>query len=304
MGLFPTIPPPMSDASAKFPLVLSTWSFGMPANEVAWQILSAGGASLDAVEAGITACEEDPTVDSVGWGGLPDAAGEVTLDAAIMDHHGRCGAVGCLHRVRNAIKVARLVMEKTQHVMLVGEPATQFAFDHGMHQTNLLSPQAGRKFDDWRLNREADPEVGHDTIGMMAIDSAGRIAVGCSTSGIAFKHPGRVGDSPIIGAGLYVSPGIGAAVATGRGEEMMKVCGSYAVVEAMRRGMEPREAIADVLAEIRRRNHGRTDTDVSFLALRMDGAYAGLTLRAKTNFQYAVITPAQKRLVNAAALAG
>lgn len=293
----------MIEAIAKFPLVISTWSFGMPANEAAWQVLSTGGSSLDAVEAGITFCEEDPTVDSVGWGGLPDAAGEVTLDAAIMDHQGRCGAVGCLHRVRNAIKVARLVMEKTRHVMLVGEPATQFAFDHGLQQTNLLSPQAGRKFDDWRLNREADPEVGHDTIGMIAIDAAGRIAVGCSTSGIAFKHPGRVGDSPIIGAGLYVSPGIGAAVATGTGEEMMKVCGSYAIVDGMRRGLEPREAIAEVLMEIRRRHEGRADADVSFLALRMDGTYAGLTLRAKTDFQYAVITPAQKKLVNAAALA-
>jgi isoaspartyl peptidase/L-asparaginase-like protein (Ntn-hydrolase superfamily) len=293
----------MIDPIAKFPLVISTWSFGMPANEAAWQVLSTGGSALDAVEAGITYCEEDPTVDSVGWGGLPDAAGEVTLDAAIMDHQGRCGAVGCLHRVRNAIKVARLVMEKTRHVMLVGEPATQFAFDHGMQQTNLLSPQAGRKFDDWRLNREADPEVGHDTIGMIAIDAAGRIAVGCSTSGIPFKHPGRVGDSPIIGAGLYVSPGIGAAVATGTGEEMMKVCGSYAIVDGMRRGLEPREAIAEVLMEIRRRHEGRADADVSFLALRMDGTYAGLTLRAKTDFQYAVITPAQKKLVNAAALA-
>lgn len=288
---------------AKLPLVISTWSFGMPANEVAWQILSCGGSSLDAVEAGITACEEDPSVDSVGWGGLPDAAGEVTLDAAIMDHQGRCGAVGCLHRVRNAIKVARLVMERTRHVMLVGEPATQFAFDNGLQQTNLLSPQAGRRFDDWRLDREADPEVGHDTIGMIAIDSAGRMTVGCSTSGTRFKQPGRVGDSPIIGAGLYLSPGIGAAVATGVGEEMMKVCGSFAIVEGMRRGLEPREAIADVLQEIRRRHHGKTDTDVSFLALRLDGAYAGLTLRAKTNFQYAVIAPGQKKLVNAAALA-
>jgi N4-(beta-N-acetylglucosaminyl)-L-asparaginase len=299
----PTIPAPMSEAMAKLPLVISTWSFGMPANEVAWQVLSDGGTSLDAVEAGITACEEDPSVDSVGWGGLPDAAGEVTLDAAIMDHQGRCGAVGCLHRVRNAIKVARLVMEKTRHVMLVGEPATQFAFDNGLQQTNLLSPQAGRRFDDWRLDREADPEVGHDTIGMIAIDSAGRMTVGCSTSGTAFKQPGRVGDSPIIGAGLYLSPGIGAAVATGKGEEMMKVCGSFAIVEGMRRGLEPREAIADVLREIRRRHHGKADTDVSFLALRLDGVYAGLTLRAKTNFQYAVIAPGQKKLVNAAALA-
>lgn len=292
----------MSDTTATFPLVLSTWSFGMPANEAAWQVLSAGGSALNAVDAGITFCEEDPTADSVGWGGLPDATGEVTLDAAIIDHKGNCGAVGCLYRVRNAIKVARLVMEKTSHVMLVGEAATRFAFDNGMQQTNLLSPQAGRRFDDWRLDRTSDPEVGHDTIGMLAIDSAGQIAAGCSTSGLPFKHAGRVGDSPILGAGIYLRPGVGAAVATGQGEEMMKVCGCYAVVDAMRRGLEPREAIAEVLQEIRRRHDGRAEADVSFLALRLDGAYAGLTLRAKTNFQYAVITPAQKRLVNAAAL--
>lgn len=293
----------MSEQAAKFPIVLSTWPFGMPANEVAWQVLSNGGSAVDAIEAGITHCEDDPSVDSVGWGGLPDAGGEVTLDASIMDHQGRCGAVACLHRVRHAIKVARLVMDKTPHVMLVGEPATRFAFDNGFEQTNLLSPQAGRKFDDWRLAREADPEVGHDTIGMLAIDSQGRIAGGCSTSGIAFKMHGRVGDSPIIGAGLYIAPGIGAAVATGQGEEMMKVCGSYAVVDNMRRGLEPREAIADVLREVRRRHGGKAEVDVSFIALRLDGAYAGLTLRAKTNFVYALISPVQKQLVNAAALA-
>ena len=292
----------MSDKPAKFPVVLSTWSFGMPANEVAWGILSAGGTALDAIEAGVTSCEEDASVDSVGWGGLPDASGEVTLDASIMDHEGRCGAVACLHRVRNAIKVARLVMEKTPHVMLVGEPATRFAFDNGFPQTSLLSPQAGRRFDDWRLQRAEDLEAGHDTLGMLAIDAAGHIAAGCSTSGTGFKLPGRVGDSPIIGAGLYVGPGVGAAVATGKGEEMMKVCGSFAVVDHMRRGMEPREAIAEVLREIRRRHGGKADTDVSFIALRLDGAYAGLTLRAKTNFTYAVITPAQKQLINAAAL--
>jgi N4-(beta-N-acetylglucosaminyl)-L-asparaginase len=294
----------MTEDAAKFPIVLSTWNFGMPANEEAWKILSAGGMALDAIVAGITQCEEDPSVDSVGWGGLPDASGEVTLDASIMDHTGKCGAVACLHRVRNAIKVARLVMEKTPHVMLVGEPATQFAFQHGFPQTNLLSPNAAYKFDDWRLKREEDAEIGHDTIGMLAIDSEGRIGGGCSTSGMAFKMHGRVGDSPIIGAGLYVLPGIGAAVATGKGEEMMKVCGSYSVVDNMRRGLEPREAIAEVLREVRRRHDGKADTDVSFLALRVDGAYAGLTLRAKTGFQYSVITPGQKQLVNAAALAG
>jgi isoaspartyl peptidase/L-asparaginase-like protein (Ntn-hydrolase superfamily) len=293
----------MTQDAAKFPIVLSTWHFGMPANEAAWKILSTGGTALDAIVAGITQCEEDPSVESVGWGGLPDASGEVTLDASIMDDTGRCGSVACLHRVRNAIKIARLVMEKTPHVMLVGEPATQFAFDNGFPQTNLLSPHAGQKFDDWRYHREADQEIGHDTIGMLAIDAHGHLSGGCSTSGTAFKMHGRVGDSPIIGAGLYVLPGIGAAVATGVGEEMIKVCGSFAVVDNMRRGLEPREAIAEVLKEIRRRHDGKANTDVSFLALRSDGAYAGLTLRAKTGFQYAVITPGQKQLVNAAALA-
>ena len=292
----------MSPEPPTFPIVLSTWSFGMPANEVAWNVLSRGGSALDAVEAGVTSCEDDPSVDSVGWGGLPDASGEVTLDASIMDHEGRCGAVACLHRVRHAIRVARLVMEKTPHVLLVGEPATHFALESGLPQSNLLSPQAGRRYDAWLQHRADDPEAGHDTIGMLAIDAQGRIAGGCSTSGVPFKLPGRVGDSPIIGAGLYVGPGVGAAAATGRGEEVIKVAGSFAVVENMRRGMEPRDAIADVLKQVRARQGGHAESDVSFIALRIDGAYAGLTLRAKTTFQYAVITPSQKGLVNAAAM--
>jgi isoaspartyl peptidase/L-asparaginase-like protein (Ntn-hydrolase superfamily) len=282
------------------PVVISTWPFGMAANEVAYGVLSKGGSSLDAVEAGITQCEDDPSVDSVGWGGLPDANGEVTLDASIMDHQGRCGAVACLHRVRNAIKVARMVMEQTPHIMLAGEPATRFALDHGLPQTNLLSPQAGQAFDEWR--RAQDAETGHDTIGMLAIDQAALMAGGCSTSGTRYKLPGRVGDSPIIGAGLYLLSGIGAAAATGKGEEVIKVCGSFSVVENMRRGMEPRDAIADVLKEVLRRRNGNADVDVSFIALRADGAYAGLTLRPKTQFQYAVISRAGKRLVNASSV--
>src|SRR5579871_4034138 len=227
----------MSDAQNEHvPVVISTWPFGMSANEVAWGLLAKGGAALDAVESGIIHCEDDTSVDSVGWGGLPDAEGEVTLDASIMDHQGRCGAVACLHRVRHAIKVARMVMELTPHVMLAGESATRFAIDHGLPQTNLLSPQAGKSFDDWRLAEGAEP--GHDTIGMLAIDAKGNLAGGCSTSGTKFKLPGRVGDSPIVGAGLYLLPGIGAASATGVGEEVMKVCGSFSVVENMRRGME------------------------------------------------------------------
>ena len=282
------------------PVVISTWPFGMAANEVAYELLAKGGSSLDAVEAGITQCEDDASVDSVGWGGLPDANGEVTLDASIMDHQGRCGAVACLHRVRHAIKVARMVMELTPHIMLAGEAATGFALDHGLPQTNLLSPQAGKAFDDWRQAHDGEP--GHDTIGMLAIDQAGLMAGGCSTSGTKYKLPGRVGDSPIIGSGLYVLPGIGGAAATGRGEEVMKVCGSFSVVENMRRGMEPREAIAEVLREILRRRCGSADVDVSFIALRADGAYAGLTLRPRTQFQYAVISRAGKRLTNASSV--
>jgi L-asparaginase/N4-(beta-N-acetylglucosaminyl)-L-asparaginase len=281
-------------------MVISTWPFGMEANQVAWEILTAKGTALDAIEAGITQCEDNPSVDSVGWGGMPDSTGEVTLDAAIMDHQGRCGAVACLHRVRHAIKVARMVMERTPHVMLAGDAATQFALDQGLPQNNLLSPQAGKAFDDWRHEQEAN--ASHDTIGMLAIDHQGHLGGGCSTSGTKFKLPGRVGDSPIIGAGLYVLPGIGAAAATGKGEEVMKVCGSFSVVENIRRGLEPRQAIVEVLKEIRRRRNNSAETDVSFIALRADGAFAGLTLRPKTNFQYAVISTAGKRLVNASAL--
>src|SRR6185312_13131328 len=267
--------------SAGIPIVISTWPFGLPANQAAWTVLGPGGHALDAIETGIMFCEDDPAVDSVGWGGLPDSSGEVTLDASIMDHTGRCGAVACLHRVRNAIRVARLVMEKTPHVMLAGEAATDFAFKNHLHQVNLLSPQAGKAFDEWRPTH---CDEGHDTIGMLAIDAAGRLAGGCSTSGLRFKRPGRVGDSPIIGSGLYVLPGVGAAAATGHGEEVMKVCGSFAITDHMRRGLEPREAIAQVLKEILRRHDGHADTDVSFIALRADGVYAGMTLRPKTLF--------------------
>ena len=282
--------------SSRFPVVISTWHFGMPANEAAWKVLDSGGSSLDAVEAGIVHCEDDPSVDSVGFGGVPDASGNVTLDASIMDGRGRCGAVACLYNIRNPIRVARMVMERTPHVMLVGEAATRFALDQGMKHVNLLTPESGRRFDEWRRQREREG-AGHDTIGMLAIDSQGKLAGGCSTSGTAFKMPGRVGDSPIIGAGLYVDSEIGGATATGKGEEMIRSCGSFAIVDKMRRGLPPREAIAEVLHDILRRR-GAADTDVSFLALRRDGDYAGLTLRRKTNFRYAVIAPTEKRLID------
>src|SRR4051794_33915073 len=288
------------------PLVLSTWPFGLPANTAAWAVLDAGGTSLDAVQAGATQCELDPSVDSVGLGGLPDASGEVTLDASIMDHTGRCGAVACLTRVVNAVGVARRVMEATRHVMLVGDAATRFAREHGFPEADLLTDAAAAKYRDWvsrtRGQQAGAAPQGHDTLGILALDSAGHFAGACSTSGVAFKLPGRVGDSPIIGAGLYVAGGIGAASATGVGEEMIKVCGSFAIVEHMRRGLPPREAIEEVLRRVLARRDGDANTDVSFIALRADGEAAGMSLRSKTNFKYALTRGGQSQLVDAPTL--
>lgn len=290
--------------SQHLPIVISTWPFGMAANEAAWTVLSAGGSVLDGVVAGASECEEDPAVDSVGLGGLPDSGGEVTLDACVMDHRGECGAVAGMKRIVHAARVARRVMEATPHVMLVGESATRFAVAQGFAETNLLTPKAAAAYEKWKRTGErpvlahgAPPPAGHDTIGLLALDAAGALAGACTTSGRAFKLPGRVGDSPIIGAGLYIDAAVGGAAATGVGEEVMKVCGSFTVVENMRRGMAPREAIADALARIARRRGGDIATDVSFIALRRDGEAAGMSLRAETKFQYALFRPGAKRLI-------
>ena len=215
---------------------------------------------MDAVVAGVSHCEDDSSVDSVGYGGLPDASGEVTLDACVMDADGRCGGVACLRRIRHAAQVARAVMDRTPHVLLAGEAATAFAVSQGFQESNLLSPEAAAKYQAWRKENPnlARPRVpggaggaagggGHDTIGMLALDRNGRLAGACTTSGRSYKLPGRVGDSPIIGAGLYVDGEAGAAAATGVGEEVIKVAGSFAVVEHMRNGATPQEAIDRVL---------------------------------------------------------
>jgi N4-(beta-N-acetylglucosaminyl)-L-asparaginase len=290
------------------PVVIATWLFGLRAAEAAWKILADGGAALDAVVVGGTYCEDDPSVDSVGYGGLPDASGEVTLDASVMDHAGRCGAVACLRRIRHATKVARVVMEQTPHVMLAGEAATAFALEHGFHESELLSPKAAEAYAAWRArhpraagkprlsNPRPDADRSHDTIGLLALDARGILGGACTTSGRAYKLPGRVGDSPIIGAGLYVDGNVGAATATGRGEEMMKGCSSFDAVERMARGAEPAEALAEVLRRIERRR-GKRDVDVSLLALRRDGAWAGMTLRAETNFRFAVVDASGGRLL-------
>jgi N4-(beta-N-acetylglucosaminyl)-L-asparaginase len=299
------------------PVVVATWPFGLPAARAAWDVLVLPGpAPLDAAVAGATFCEDDESVDSVGYGGLPDASGEVTLDASVMDHRGRCGSVACLRRVRHAARVARAVMEKTPHVMLAGEAATRFALGQGFREEDLLAPRAREAFEKWLAARQIQPWVNdppvnssttsrddssHDTIGILALDGAGTLAGACTTSGRAFKLPGRVGDSPIIGAGLYVDGDVGAATATGLGEEVIRVCGSFAAVELMRRGAGPADALAEVLRRVAR-HRAVPGADVSLLALRRDGAWAGMTLRAETDFKFAVVDGAGGRLMKAPAV--
>ena len=290
----------MAREGLRRPVVVATWPFGLPASQAAWRVLERRGSALDAVVEGATYCEDDESVDSVGYGGLPDAAGEVTLDACVMDHRARCGAVACLRRVRHATKLARVIMEKTPHVMLAGEAATAFALRHGFSESDLLSHRAADAYATWRAAQQSGVQGrhdrGHDTIGILALDESGTPAGACTTSGRAYKLPGRVGDSPIIGAGLFVDGKVGAATATGLGEEVVRVCGSFAIVDLMRRGAEPAEALSEVLRRVAA-NGPPADADVSLLALRIDGAWAGMTLRAKTDFRFAVVDAAGGYLV-------
>jgi len=196
--------------------------------------------------------EDDPTIMTVGYGGLPNAEGEVELDAGIMDgtRH-RAGAVFNLHKIKNPISVARLVMERTRPTQLAGDGALRVAGEMGFQPMQLLTPAGLEAWLKWK-NTPNDSTYWidkdhHDTIGVCAVDGKGKVAAGCSTSGLAWKIPGRVGDSPIIGAGLYVDQDVGAAGSTGRGEENIRIAGGHTIVENMRRGMPPREACLDAL---------------------------------------------------------
>lgn len=241
------------DGKKAVPAVISTWSFGRAANAVAWKVLAEGGSSLDAVEKGVNNAELDPKVDSVGFGGLPNEDGEVTLDAVIM--HGprhAAGAVGCLKRIKAAISIARQVLEKTRHTFLVGEDATKFAVKMGFKEEDLLTPEAKKAWEEWKADpkRERFWNTSHDTIGMVAIDAKGDVTAGCSTSGLSYKIAGRVGDSPIVGSGCYADNDVGGAAATGNGDVMMRFCPSFHAVELMRAGKSPSEACAEALARI------------------------------------------------------
>lgn len=276
-----------------YPIVISTWDHGMPANEAAWKILSAGGYSLDAVEAGVRVPEADPKVITVGFGGIPDANGKVSLDACIMDEKGRAGCVTCLEHIKHPISVARLVMEKTPHVMLSAKGALEFALENGFQKENLLTPEMKKAWKKWKkekrgfstkINIENQLLENHDTIGMLAIDEDGRMSGACTTSGMGYKMPGRVGDSPIIGAGLFVDSEVGGAVATGSGELVMKTLGTFLVVEMMRSGMSPTEACEQAVKRIAKKIPDYQQHQVGFLALNRLGEYGSFCIQPGFNF--------------------
>lgn len=273
----------------RLPMVISTWPFGIKANEAAWKILAAGGNALDAVEQGVMVIEADPENQSVGYGGLPDRDGHVTLDACIMDWNGNAGSVAALEYIKHPVSVARRVMERTPHVMLVGQGALDFALLEGFKKENLLTPESKAKWEEWMKTAQYKPRINaelHDTIGMLAIDLDGNIAGACTTSGLAFKMRGRVGDSPIIGAGLYVDNEVGGAAATGLGEEVMKSLTSFLVVELMRSGVSPQRACELALQRIVKRKGGQTDFQVGLIAVNKAGETGGASL--KDGFSFAL----------------
>ncbi len=269
------------------PIVLSTWKHGLPANEAAIDILKANGTALDAVEAGARIPEADPKSTSVGFGGLPDEQGNVTLDACIMDFNGNAGSVAFLQNIKHPVSVARKVMEKTKHVMLVGEGARQFAVSQGFEEMNLLTDESKASWEEWKKNRrEMTPHETYDTISVLAQDKNGNLAGACTTSGWAYKLHGRVGDSPIIGAGLFVDNEVGCAAATGLGEEVIKTTGSFLVVELMRQGYEPEAACKKALKRVIKQHDGNPNFLIGYIAIRQDGKVGSACL--KKGFEYAL----------------
>ena len=305
---------PPAAGVAPGPIVISTWDFGKAANAAAWELLKAGGRSLDAVEAGVKIPEADPTNQSVGYGGLPDRDGRVTLDACIMDEKYNCGSVMALEHVTHAISVARLVMEKTPHIILAGDGAWQFAQANGFKKENLLTPESEKAWKEWLKTANYKPEANienrlydknhdpmpggpknHDTIGMLAIDQAGGMSGACTTSGLAYKIHGRVGDSPVIGAGLYVDNEVGGATSTGVGEEVIRIAGSALIVELMRQGLSPRDACKEGINRIIKRSPEKAKTiQVGFLAMNMKGEFGAYCLQK--GFTYAVKSNGEEKI--------
>ncbi|MFC4873345.1 isoaspartyl peptidase/L-asparaginase family protein [Negadavirga shengliensis] len=270
------------------PLILSTWNHGMAANDKAWEVLQDKKSILDAVEQGVKVTEADLSNLSVGLQGLPDREGIVTLDASIMSGDGACGAVAFVRQVKHPISLARKVMEETPHVLLAGEGARQFAIARGMAlEKEVLSPKAEEAYQKWKKTSQYKPIINienHDTIGMIGMDSEGKMAGSCTTSGLAYKMHGRVGDSPIIGAGLYVDDEVGAATATGLGEEVIRICGSFLIVELMRQGRPPQEACEEAVRRAISKCKNIESTQIGFLAINRDGEYGAFSIHPGFNY--------------------
>lgn len=271
-----------------YPRVLSTWNHGLAANEAAWKIMERNGTALDAVEKGVRVTESDPNNRSVGLGGLPDANGLVTLDACIMDQSFNCGSVSFLQNIENPISVARKIMEDTPHVMLSGKGAYDFAIQKGFKHKNLLTLEAKLAWEKWIKDAKKQKPIinneNHDTIGMLAIDKKGNLSGACTTSGWAYKLHGRVGDSPLIGAGLYVDNEVGAACATGLGEAVIRICGSHTVVELMRQGISPQNACKQAVERIIKAHNNLSGLQVGFIALNKQGEFGAYSVYSGFNF--------------------
>lgn len=315
------------------PIVISTWDAGLEANKAAWKILSSGGRALDAVEEGVKVTEASQSC-CVGLAANPDRDGFVTLDASIMDEFFNCGSVAFLERIKHPISVARRVMEKTPHVMLVGSGAQQFALAEGFPlEEQKLSPDAQERYENWLKNSEYKPvinvenlhgrskglpveqassvahgpfapaqfengEWNHDTIGMVAMDTNGNLSGSCTTSGMAFKMRGRVGDSPIIGAGLFVDNEVGACTATGQGEDVIRISGSHTVVELMRQGLSPEQACKKAIERIIRIKKDKAkEIQVAFLALNKKGEVGAYAIQK--GFNYAIRNKSSEKLIPA-----
>ncbi len=314
-----------SDAQTK-PIIVATWNNGKQVNAEAWKILSKNGRALDAVEAGARYVED--TIDCcIGLGGYPDRDGVVTLDACIMDEKANCGSVGALEQIKHPISVARKIMETTPHIMLVGDGAQQFALENGFKkESKELSPEAKKAYDQWLKKSEYKPEinienqstlnvakksngpfappffddgsVNHDTMGIVALDGSGNMSGAVTTSGMAFKIHGRVGDSPIIGAGLFVDNEVGAATSSGMGEEVIRICGTHLVVEFMRQGNSPETACRKAVERIVKRDPEKAKTlQVGFLALNKKGQYGAYAIQK--GFVFAIKSGGEEKIIPA-----
>ncbi len=308
-----------SFAPAQKPIVIATWESGMAVNAASWKILNAGGKSIDAVEAGAIYIENEISC-CVGLGGYPDRDGIVTLDACIMDEQSNCGAVAGLERIKHPISVARSVMEKTPHVLLVGNGAQQFALQNGFQLESAdLSTDATKAYEEWKKTSEYKPQINienkkengpfapaffedgspnHDTMGLVALDVHGQLSGAVTTSGMAFKIHGRVGDSPVIGAGLFVDNEVGAATSSGVGEEVIRICGTHLVVEFMRQGYSPEKACKKAVERIVNRNRVKSkELQVGFIALNKKGQHGAYAIQK--GFVYSVKSGTENKIYQA-----